>query len=115
MAATIVVVRCGRQRSLVRSFQVLRVALALSPGLRLRAPSVVCESSSIRISIRASFYVDRRHVGLSACDLHVVIRFARLTVSAVYELGPWLADCSGFLVRTDENRDFCGLAIMPNS
>jgi dipeptidyl aminopeptidase/acylaminoacyl peptidase len=32
--------------------------------------------------------------------------------TASYELGPWLPDGSGFLVRTDEGGEFLGLAVM---
>jgi hypothetical protein len=37
MACTIVVARCGQQRSLVRIFQVFKVATARSPQARMRA------------------------------------------------------------------------------
>ncbi len=32
--------------------------------------------------------------------------------TASYDIGPWLGDGSGLLVRTDESRDFLGLAVM---
>ncbi len=49
---------------------------------------------------------------IASTDGSTVRQVSAVGSTANYELGPWLADGTSFLVRTDEGRDFLGLAIM---